>query len=184
MAIAVLLLWVLTAGAGLRLLVTSGLGRVRPEAPPEHAPVPSAAASAAAGGEPAAAGVPVSKREARRAARARYDTPALVQSRQQSMGGLRGVLEFTHPAFGIIGLAFWLGYTLVHSRVFAWIAFGIAVATVCAGLSWFAANLREARRREDPGSRPPFSARLIMVHGGAAALTFTLAALTALTARG
>jgi hypothetical protein len=189
MAIAVLLLWVLTAGAGLRLLFTSGLGRQRPKVSAERAvpaTVPataSATAVSAAGAEPTAP-ASASKREARRAARERMDPPALVRSRQQSMGGLRDLVEFAHPAFGITGLAFWLGYTLVHSRVFAWIAFGIAAVTVCAGLAWFTANLRAARQRGDAASGPVFSARLIMVHGGGATLTFVLAALTALTARG
>jgi hypothetical protein len=188
MSIAVLLLWVLTAGAGLRLLFTSGLGRTRPEASRE--PAPSAVYPAPAAPVPAVAGTapaPVaeaSKREVRRAARARLDPPTLVQSRQQPIGGLRDLVEFAHPAFGIIGLAFWLGYTLVHTRVFAWIAFGIAATTVCVGLAWFTANVRAARQRQDAASGPTFSARLIAVHGTAAALTFALAALTALTARG
>ena len=100
------------------------------------------------------------------------------------MPGLRELAEFAHPACGIIGLAFWLGYALVHNRALAWIAFGLAAVTACAGLAWFTANTRAARRRADGEPGPSFSTRLIVLHGGAAALTFTLAALTALTARG
>ena len=98
--------------------------------------------------------------------------------------GLRSLLEFAHPAFAIIGLGFWLGYTFVHYRPLGWIAFGLVTATICLGLTWFAANTRAARRKltndheDDPG--PSFSTRLIVLHGGAAAVTFTLAALTAL----
>ena len=77
--------------------------------------------------------------------------------------GARALLEFAHPAFGIIGLAFWLGFSLVHNRILGWIAFGLVAVTACAGLAWFTANLRAA---------------MVAVHGGAAALTFILAALT------
>jgi hypothetical protein len=169
MAIAVLLLWVLTASAGLRLLVTSGLGRAeRAGTDPAAEPVPVK--------EPvrAAAGAPLPKRDVRRAERARYDTPELERSRNQSVGGLRDVVEFAHPACAIVGLAFWLGYALVHNRALAWIAFGLAAVTACAGLAWFISNRKSSL----------FSPRLIAIHGGGATLTFVLAALTALTARG
>ena len=100
------------------------------------------------------------------------------------MPGLRSLLEFAHPACALIGLGFWLGYTFVHYRALGWIAFGLVTVTVCLGLSWFAANTRAARRKlksdhqDEPG--PSFSTRLIALHGGAAAVTFVLAALTAL----
>ena len=71
----------------------------------------------------------------------------------------------------------------MHYRALGWIAFGLVTATVCLGLSWFAANTRAARRqRQDEGQpeAPSFSTRLIVLHGGAAAVTFILAALTAL----
>jgi hypothetical protein len=159
MAIAVLLLWALTACAGLRLLFTSGLGRSEAKAA-EPVSVPER--------EPATAGAPPTEREIKRAERARFDTPELVRSRQQSVGGLREAVEFVHPAFAIVGLAFWLGYTMVHNRALAWIAFGLATAT------WFISNRKKSL----------FSARLVAIHGSGAALTFLLAALTALTARG
>ena len=91
--------------------------------------------------------------------------------------GLRAVLEFAHPAFAIIGLGFWLGYTFVHYRPLGWIAFGLVTATICLGLRWFTANTRAARRQ--PGKGPSFSTRLVALHGGAAATTVVLAALTA-----
>ncbi len=55
-------------------------------------------------------------------------------------GSSRDVVEFTHPACAIVGLAFWMGYTLVHNRALAWIAFGLAAVTACAGLAWFLSN--------------------------------------------
>ena len=98
------------------------------------------------------------------------------------MPGLRDLVEFAHPALGIIGLAFWLGYALVHNRTLAWIAFGLAAVTASIGLAWFTANVRAAKRQSGAAEAPSFSARLVAMHGGAAALTFALAALTALTA--
>jgi hypothetical protein len=168
MAIAVLLLWALTACAGLRLLFTSGLGRARPAETPAETPAEVRTK------EPATAGAPPSKRDIRRAERARFDTPELIRSRTEPVGGLRDVVEFMHPACAIVGLAFWLGYALVHNRALAWIAFGLATVTACVGLAWFLSNRKSTL----------FSARLIAIHGGGAALTFVLAALTALTARG
>ena len=94
--------------------------------------------------------------------------------------GLRSLLEFAHPALAITGLAFWLGFTLVHNRALGWIAFGLVTATVCLGLTWFAANTRAARRRDRDEPAPSFGIRLVVLHGGGAAVTLVLAALTAL----
>ena len=96
------------------------------------------------------------------------------------MPGLRSLLEFAHPALAITGLAFWLGFTLVHNRALGWIAFGLVTATACLGLSWFTTNARAARRRDRGATAPSFGIRLVVLHGGAAAVTFALAALTAL----
>jgi hypothetical protein len=168
MAIAVLVLWALTACAGLRLLFTSGLGRARSAETSAEIPAEVRAR------EPATAGAPPTKRDIRRAERARFDTPELMRSRKESVGSLREVVEFAHPACAIVGLAFWMGYSLVHNRALAWIAFGLAATTACVGLAWFFSNRKNKL----------FSARLIAIHGSGAALTFVLAALTALTARG
>jgi hypothetical protein len=194
MAVIVLLLWAVTAAAGLRLLFTSGLGRRPAPAPAEEpasamasAAAPAASVNAAASAsaasadaEPAPAAKPMSARAARQA---RYDPPTLVRNKNEPIPGLGPLLEFAHPMFAIIGLAFWLGYSLVHNRALAWIAFGLAVATICAGIAWFTSNARAAKRQHDTPA-PTFSTRLLAIHGAAAALTFTLAALTALTARG
>ena len=96
------------------------------------------------------------------------------------MPGLRTLLEFAHPAFAIIGLGFWLDFTLVHNRVLGWIAFGLVTATVCLGLTWFTASARAARRRDQGEPAPSFGIRFVVLHGAAATVTFTLAALTAL----
>jgi hypothetical protein len=195
MAIVVLVLWLFTAGAGFYLLVTSNLRGARPaaalpvaqpapDAEPATASVAAPAAQTPAAQAPAAQAQPAAKRPSR-AARDRFAPPSLVAARNAPMlPGLRSLLEFAHPACAIIGLGFWLGYTFVHYRALGWIAFGLVTVTVCLGLSWFAANTRAARRTLSSEHRdvpvPSFSTRLIALHGGAAAVTFVLAALTAL----
>jgi len=189
MAIVVLVLWLFTAGAGLSLLVSSNLGRSRPapvaaEATVAPAAAPVLAAASVAGEAPAAAPAPgPSGRELRRAARDRFDPPSLTAAKNAPiMPDPRSLLEFAHPALAAIGLGFWLGFTLVHNRVLGWIAFGLVAATVCLGLTWFTANARaaKARRRDQDEPPPSFGLRLVVLHGGAATVTFALAALTAL----
>jgi hypothetical protein len=184
MAIVVLVLWLFTAGAGIYLLVTSNLGRARPAATTpaaEPATVPAAAAGSAS--QPAPEAPPASKREMRRAARNRFDPPSLTAAKNApAVPGLRSLLEFAHPAFAIVGLGFWLGFTMVHDRALGWIAFGLVTAAVCLGLTWYAANARTARREGPSGGEPApaFRTRLVLLHGSAATVTFALAALTAL----
>jgi len=209
MAIVVLVLWLFTAGAGFYLLVTSNLGRARPAPTPALAPTlgPTPTPAPPTSGLPAPAtqdtlvtqatrapispsasvapsAGPLSPRELR-AARDPFAPPSLVASRQAPIvPDLRSVAEFAHPACAISGLGFWLGFTLIHARVLAWIAFGLIVLTACIGLAWFTANTRAVRRQSDGQPPPLFASRLILVHGGAAAVTLTLAVLTALVARG
>jgi hypothetical protein len=180
MAVAVLLLWALTAGAGFYLLVTSNLRRNRPAAP-----TPAARARAAAFAPGASAGPDApSERDRKRAARDRWDPPSLIASRQAPvLPDLRSLLEFCHPAAAIIGLAFWLGFALVHNQALGWIGFGLVAVTASLGLAWFTANLRAARRA-DARSAPRFAGRILVVHGAGAAVTVTLAALAALVLHG
>jgi len=190
MAIMVLVLWLFTAGAGFYLLVTSNLGRARPAATtpaattptaePATAPAESATVPAAAAGSASQA---ASKREMRRAARDRFDPPSLTAAKNAPVvPELRSLLEFAHPAFAIVGLGFWLGFTLVHDRGLGWIAVRLVTATVCLGLTWYTANTRAARSKNAPEDQPApsFSNRLVILHGSAATVTFALAALTAL----
>jgi hypothetical protein len=143
----------------------------------------SAAAAARAVGTPASAATP-SRRAARRAARDRWDPPSLVAAKQAPiLPSARSLVEFAHPAGGIIGLGFWLGFTLVHNRTLGWIGFGLAAATACVGLGWFAANTRAARHADPGRPAPSFAGRLAALHGSAATLTLALAALTALVIR-
>ena len=209
MAIVVLVLWLFTAGAGFYLLVTSNLGRARPAATTPAATTPAAQPATASVASPAtqstsavptqpepAPAQPPTKREQRRAARDRFDPPSLTAAKNAPIvPGLRSLLEFAHPGSAMIGLGFWLGYTFVHPRALGWIAFGLVTVTVCLGLTWCTVNTRAAKRldvarrqdaaqlqdAEKPG--PSFSTRLIVLHGGAATVTFALAALTVLVLR-
>ena len=205
MAIVVLVFWLFTAGAGFYLLVTSNLGRARPaaDAPAATAsaaePATASVATTAAQAAPAASAAPTvqaasaaptaspapppSKREVRRAARDRFDPPSLTAAKSAPVvPGLRSLLEFAHPAFAIVGLGFWLAFTFVHDRALGWVGFGLVTATACLGLTWFTANTRAAGKHGSPDGEPApsFSTRMVMLHGGAAAVTFVLAALTAL----
>ena len=152
--------------------------------PAAAAPVrPAAATPVAAAAQASATPSPASKREMRRVARDRFDPPSLTAAKNAPVvPGLRSLLEFAHPAFAIVGLGFWLGFTLVHNRALGWIAFGLVTATVCLGLTWYTANTRAARSKNAPEAEPApsFSKRLVILHGSAATVTFVLTALTAL----
>ena len=146
----------------------------------ERVPASASAASPAGPATGASRTVP-----SRRDARDPWAPNSLVAARQAPLvPGARALGEFAHPATGIVGLGFWLGFTLVHARVLGWIGFGLAAATACLGLAWFAANTRAARRSASAGSGPSFAPRFVALHGSAAAITIALAALTALLLHG
>jgi len=181
MAIVVLVLWAFTAGAGFYVLATSSLGRARAAAPATPSPQPATVPAAPASVSPAAP----SRREARRAARERWDPPSLVAAKHAPvLPSGRSLVEFAHPAAGITGLAFWLGFSLVHNRALGWIGFGLAAATACVGLGWFMVNTRAARRADPGRPGPSFAGRMVALHGSGAAVTVALAALAALVLHG
>ena len=211
MAILVLVLWAFTAGAGFYLLVTGRPGppsgrpapaaapaMSRPAPPPPPSPaarqlpvrsLPPRAAEPLADPPPGqprpAASSQLPDRSPQRGARDPWAPASLVAARQAPLvPGARALAEFAHPAAAIVGLGFWLGFTLVHAQVLGWIGFGLAAATACVGLAWFAANTRAARRPASAGSAPSFAPRLVALHGSAAAITIALAALTALLLHG
>lgn len=194
MATLVLVLWLFTAGAGFSVLISSNLRRDRSTPPAQPASAQPASATV-----PATASPSTSPQDAKRARRAQFDPPSLVAARNAPvLPGARALLEFTHPACGIIGLACWLGYSLVHARLLGLIGFGLAAVTACAGLTWFTVNVRAARRHARPSPHhdvphaapaedapaPSFRGRLVALHGAAAALTLVLATLTALVLHG
>jgi hypothetical protein len=164
--LAALFLWIVTAVAGLYLLAAGkparGSGASQPEATEPVLAGAGGPTAAAAGAQAAGTGVP-------------HITHTRITTRPDE----HPLLEFMHPALGAIGLGCWIAFTVTGFRAFAWLAFGVIVATIGAGLSWFARS-RAAARRQGGGSL--FPPRLILVHGSAAGLTLALAVVTVLTA--
>lgn len=158
MAIATLVLWILNAGVGVTLLRAGNAARRR------------AAGPARAAGTPAR--IPAIPRTED------GKPPRVPPAKVVAPPGEHPLLEFSHPALALIGLGFWLAFTLVHYRTFAWISIGVLVVTVGAGLSWLAGNRLAARRRA--AAARSFPPRLIVLHGLGATVVFALTLLTAL----
>jgi hypothetical protein len=158
-AIFVLVLWLATAGIGAALLRSGAAARVAPTSP---------AASSQLAAVPARIGaLPMT---------ADGQPPPLPHVRVVARPGEHPLLEFSHPALAIVGLAFWTAFTFVHYRPAAWIACAVLVATICMGLGWLVRSGR-ARLAGAPGRR--FPAGLAALHGASATLTIVLAVLTA-----
>jgi len=196
LAIAALILWVLTASAGVSLLSSGRAAKSATAGPVEPADAAGGPAGAAGGsGHPAdaAAGPAQADAAAGGAAQlagapARFAAipltedgrpPPVPHAKVTAPPGEHPLLQFFHPALALIGFGFWLAFVLVHYRPLAWIAFGILVVTLSAGLSWLTSNTLAARRRGAASTFPP---RLIVLHGLAAAATLALTVLTALLA--
>ena len=159
MAIAALVVWVLTAALGVTLLLTRQAARPAP-VPEPASPVPAGAPATRPGQPP-----PIP--------RVRVHTPA----------GEHPLLEFSHPTLGLLGLGLWFIFVGTRYHPLAWVAFGIVVVTITAGLRWFIGHARSTRRAAaQPGGTPAWRGipRLAIVHGLAASTTFLLVLLTAL----
>ena len=158
MAIATLVLWMLNAGVGVTLLRAGNAARrVAGPARAAAAPARIPAIPLTEDGRP----------------------PRVPPAKVVAPPGEHPLLEFSHPALALIGLGFWLAFTLVHYRTFAWISIGVLVVTVGAGLGWLARNGLTARRR--PASARAFPRRLIVLHGLAATALIALTLFTALS---
>jgi len=179
-AIAALVVWMLTAAAGMTLLIRGSrarrsaavaAARSAPARPaPAPAPVPVPGAGWGPGGE----------------------MPDIPRVKVHATPGEHPLLEFSHPALALVGLGLWFIYVGTGHRPLAWVAFGVLVLTIGAGLSWLIRSARAARAarvaRGEPaggpagGKRRGLSARLVLVHGLLATATFALVVLTALAA--
>jgi hypothetical protein len=197
LAIAALFLWVLTAAAGVSLLSSGRAARDRvtgpapaagPAAGPDQTPAGPAQTDGPRAGPAQTDGPPAGPAQAD-GPRARYAALPLTEDGRPPPGphvkvaappGEHPLLQFSHPALALTGLGFWLAFVLVRYRPLAWVSFGILVVTLGAGLGWLAGNALAARRR--PGAARTFPARLIALHGVAAAATLALTVLTALSA--
>jgi hypothetical protein len=207
--IVALILWVITAAAGVSLLGTGGAARRR-------------AAEAAAAGEASAAGEAVEVGDASAAARAAAEPvlapaetanatadatsaagegvrapslavrlaaipltsegkpPPVPKVKVAAPPGEHPLLEFSHPALAIVGFACWFMYVFVRYTPFAWISFSILMVAIAIGLSWLVHNVRAARHHvKGAWNFPP---RLVLLHGTGAAIAITLSVLTALSA--
>ncbi len=164
MAIVVLLLWLAAAIAGVTLLRAGGAARrlaAREQAlAGSRAPVPVriGAVPLTADGKP----------------------PPGPHVRVARPAGDHPLLEFSHPALAVTGIACWFMFVLVHYRPFAWIAFGILVVTMAIGLGWLAASRRASGGQANAAwAFPP---RLVALHGLVVTLAIALTVLTAVTA--
>ena len=193
LAIAALVLWVLTVCAGTTMFVAGTKARrlAAGPAPADSAPASPAPAPAVTASVPAASAAPAAAAPERSAGVQAADAgrpppvsrvpPPSPRVKVHSPPGEHPLLEFAHPALGAVGLAFWFLFLGLHYRPLAWTSFGILMVTVAAGLGWLASNALAARHRAD-GPRGAFPRRLIVLHGAAATVTVVLALLTALSA--
>ncbi len=184
MDIAAMLIWIVTAAAGVSLLAARRPARSSAEPAPAPAEGVPANAGAPAQGQAGAstqgqtpastqgqAGVPP---EAAAAYAAGAKVPPITRSRVTTQPGEHPLLEFMHPALGIVGLGCWIAFVFTRFRGFAWVALGVIVVTIAAGVTWYLINARAG----EAGGRYP--ARRLLVHGSGAAVTFVLAIVTLL----
>jgi len=159
LALVTLALWVVTAAVGVSLLATGGAAR-------------RAAAATRAAGPPARAGaIPLTDEG---------EPPPVPRVKVATPPGEHPLLEFSHPALALTGLACWFMFVFAHYHPFAWISLSILVVTIGVGLSWLARTTRDARSQASAAWR--FPPRLAALHGLAAAIAITLTVLTVLSA--
>ena len=164
MAVVVLVLWLGAAVAGVTMLRAGGAARRRAarEQAPAESRIPAAARIGAvpliADGRP----------------------PPGPHVRVQRPAGDHPLLEFSHPALAVTGIACWFMFVLVHYQPFAWIAFGILIVTMAVGLGWLAASRRAAS--SDAEAAWTFPPRLVLLHGLIVTLAIALTVLTAVSA--
>lgn len=199
LAIAALVLWILTAAAGLVLFITGNAARRAGGAqapglrtagqrspvqrPPERRapgqPAPAVAVTVPPAAAPAAR--PMAPPRGPGPAAGPAEPPPIPRVKVHARPGEHPLLEFSHPTLGLIGMGLWFVYVGTRHAPLAWASFGILVVAIAAGLSWLARN-RLAARREGKPARAGFPPRLVLLHGLTATATFTLAVLTALAA--
>jgi len=167
LAIVVLVLWVVTAIAGITLLKAGGAAR-------------RAAAAAMPVRESVAADVMAGTRMAAVPLTPDGRPPPGPHVRVGTPDGEHPLLEFSHPALAVAGIACWMMFAFVHYRPLAWIAFAILALTLVVGLGWLIRNRQAASRRA--AAAWSFPARLIWAHGLVATSSLVLTVLTALLA--
>lgn len=182
MAIVTLVLWIVTAAAGVSLLGTGGAARraARAATAPDAAVSQEATVPAGASRAEAAHAIATARRSSAVPLTAEGKPPPVPRVFVKTLPGEHPLLEFSHPALALTGLACWLMFVFVHYRPMAWIAFGILVGAIGLGLTWLARNRKAVREHAAAAWR--FPPRLVLTHGLAAAVSIALTVLTALTA--
>ena len=140
MAIAALVVWVLTAAMGVTLLITRQAARPAPVTAPAPARAPAGQAV------PATTAAPVTGLS---------ELPPIPRVRVHTPAGEHPLLEFSHPALGLVGLGLWFVFVGTHYHPLAWVAFGVLMVTIAAGLRWFIGHARAARRDAAQAGQPP-----------------------------
>jgi hypothetical protein len=193
LAIVTLVLWVATAAAGVSLLSTGGAAR-RAAAAARSASERAAADQAdqvsemaGAGGGTAPAATPAATAHTIAMARSKAvpltaegKPPPVPRVRVETPPGEHPLLEFSHPALAVVGLACWMMFTFVHYHPLAWISFGILVVTISLGLTWLTRNAQAVAQHARAAWQ--FPSKLVLAHGLGAAIAIALTVLTALTA--
>ena len=160
-------MWLATAVAGVTLLRAGGAAR-------------RATASAAAARQAVPADAMAGARLAAVPMTSDGRPPPGPHVRVATPDGEHPLLEFSHPALAVIGIACWMMFTFVHYRPLAWIAFAILLVTLLLGLGWLIRSRQAASHRASGAwSFPP---RLIWVHGLVAGSSLVLSVLTAVLA--
>ncbi len=146
-----MLLWMVTAAAGVSLLAARRPARGSGPPAADLAPGPAPAEAPAAAAVRSPAGVPPA---ASAALAAGAKVPPISHTRITTQPGEHPLLEFMHPALGLAGLGSWIAFVITRFRPFAWIALGVIVVTIAAGVIWYAASARAARpaRAHLPGA--------------------------------
>ena len=163
MAIAVLILWLATAAAGVSLLRAGSAAR--------RLSATNASRQSAASLPARTGAIPLTPDG---------KPPPSPRTRVATPPGEHPLLEFSHPALAVTGIACWTMFVFVHYRPFAWIAFGVLVATLSVGLGWLASNQHAVKRQARAAWT--FPRRLVVLHGLAATVSIVLTVLTALSA--
>jgi hypothetical protein len=179
-----MVVWALTAGIGIYVLA-AGITAQRRAAGP--AAGPAAGAPARTAWPPVLAGSADEDEDGALLVGAAALATGLAVAPEPAVSRPAGegspLLEFIHPALGLFGLTFWIFFVMTGDRLFAWLAFGVVMIAVVAGLSWELINRRQARRRaQQTDGGLNFPPHLIALHGAAAACTVALVVLAAVAA--
>ncbi len=171
MTVAALAVWALTLGAGVYLLSAVMATKASRRPPRDITPAASIPAGTTAAGLSPGADPP----PAPRMPPGPRTPPPIPKVKVSSPPGEHPLLQFSHPALAIVGLACWFAFVFTHDHAFAWIAIGVLAVTIGAGLGWLTAQRRDARLHADGASGPTVPVHRIVLHGVMAATTFGLA---------